>query len=300
MALDHTSLLGNTLEDIAYQKSGIFKSKTVAFSVPQLSEAMHVLEKRAIERNCKLHIIPSFDEYKWENLSPILQITNKVQQQNASLAIQMATEWILSKANKVPNVLRNSVNNVVCNKYEENIEITVSMDKIAIGLASCKWPGRMQILRSSVGDFFLDGAHTIESIECCISWFNDMSSKGRKILIFNTSSARDSIKLLKLLRPLHFYKAYFVPNIAGIESLDDEMNSSSIDEQKIKCKMNSKIWGMNSIVLNNVFEVLEDIKKNFKQKDDCERNQILVTGSLHLIGAVLAIIDPNLTMKTQF
>ncbi|KOX79374.1 Folylpolyglutamate synthase, mitochondrial [Melipona quadrifasciata] len=300
LRLDHTSLLGNTLEDIAYQKSGIFKSKTVAFSVPQLPGAMHVLEKRAIERNCKLRIIPSFDDYKWENVSPILQITNKVQQQNASLAIQMATEWILSKANKVPNVLRNSINNAVCKKYEENTEIIVSMDKIAVGLASCKWPGRMQILRSSVGDFFLDGAHTIESIECCISWFNDMSSKGKKLLIFNTSSGRDSTKLLRPLRSLHFYKAYFVPNTAGIKSLDDEMNSLSIDEQKIKCEMNSKIWGMNSIVLNNVFEVLEDIKKNLKQKDDCERNQILVTGSLHLIGAVLAIIDPNLTMKTQF
>ncbi|XP_033184820.1 folylpolyglutamate synthase 1 isoform X1 [Bombus vancouverensis nearcticus] len=280
LGLDHTSLLGNTVEDIAYQKSGIFKSGTVAFSVPQLSQAMRILEERAIERNCKLRVIPSFDEYKWENLSPILQIKNKVQQQNASIAIQMATEWLLTR-NKVASV---------------------SMDKIAIALTSCKWPGRMQILRSSIGDFFLDGAHTIDSIECCISWFNDTSSgsKGKKVLIFNTSGTRDPIQLLIPLRSLHFYKAYFVPNLVGIKSLDNEMNSSSTDEQKIKCEINSKIWGMNSVVANNVLEVLEDIKKNLVQKNNCERYQILVTGSLHLIGAVLAILDPNLTMNTEF
>ncbi|XP_071856016.1 folylpolyglutamate synthase 1 isoform X3 [Bombus fervidus] len=246
LGLDHTSLLGNTVEDIAYQKSGIFKSGTVAFSVPQLPQAMRILEERAIERN----------------------------------SIQMATEWLLTR-DKVTSV---------------------SMDKIAIALTSCKWPGRMQILRSSIGDFFLDGAHTIESIECCISWFNDISSgsKGKKVLIFNTSGTRDPIQLLIPLRSLHFYKAYFVPNLVGIKSLDNEMNSSSIDEQKIKCEINSKIWGMNSVVANNVLEVLEDIKKNLEQKDNCERYQILVTGSLHLIGAVLAILDPNLTMNTEF
>ncbi|XP_016911006.1 folylpolyglutamate synthase, mitochondrial isoform X3 [Apis cerana] len=275
LGLDHTSLLGNSLEDIAYQKSGIFKSGTIAFSVPQLPQAMYVLEKRAIEKNCKLHIIPTFDEYKWENISPTLQIINKVQQQNASLAIQMAIEWIQSKTDKISNVLHNSINNNIYCKYKESSQIIVSMDKVAIGLSCCKWPGRMQVLKSSIGDFFLDGAHTIESIKCCISWFNDISNKnrGKRFLIFNTS---------------------------GIKSLDDEVNCSLIDEQKIKCEMNSKIWGTNSVIVNSVFEVLQDIKNNSEQNQIFEKNQILVTGSLHLIGTVLTILDPNLTMNTQF
>ncbi|XP_031364410.1 folylpolyglutamate synthase, mitochondrial isoform X2 [Apis dorsata] len=302
LGLDHTSLLGNSLEDIAYQKSGIFKSGTIAFSVPQLPQAMYILEKRAIEKNCKLHIVPTFDEYKWENISPTLQIINKVQQQNASLAIQMAIEWIQSKTNKISNVLHNSINNNICCKYKESSQIIVSMDKIAIGLSFCKWPGRMQILKSSIGDFFLDGAHTIESIKCCISWFNDITNKnrGKRFLIFNTSGNRDPIRLLILLKSLYFHKVYFVPNFAGIKSLDDEVNCSLIDEQKIKCEMNSKIWGTNSVIVNSVFEVLQDIKNNSEQNQIFEENQILVTGSLHLIGTVLTILDPNLTMNTQF
>ncbi|XP_017789342.1 PREDICTED: folylpolyglutamate synthase, mitochondrial-like [Habropoda laboriosa] len=291
LALEHTSLLGNTLEDIAYQKSGIFKPQTVAFSVPQLPEAMQVLHKRSIEENCTLYVVPPFHEYMWENVSPILKVANKIQQQNASLAIQMAITWIKFKREKHSTV-------------SESAEINVSMDKIAIGLSSCKWPGRMQILRSSVADFFLDGAHTTESIESGISWFSEVSNKrGKRLLIFNTSGTRDSTRLLSPLKSLCFYKAYFVPNYAGVKTIDDQTNCASINEEKKKCEINSKIWGTNSIVANSVFEVLQDIKNNAKQRsnsNNVEKYQVFVTGSLYLIGAVLAILDPNLTMTTKF
>ncbi|CAK9810270.1 Folylpolyglutamate synthase, mitochondrial [Anthophora plagiata] len=291
LALEHTSLLGNTLEDIAYQKSGIFKPQTVAFSVPQVSEAMQILQKRSIEENCTLNVVPPFHKYTWENVSPISKIPNKVQQQNASLAIQMAIAWIKFKTSK-------------CSTVSNDADINVSMDKIAIGLSSCKWPGRMQILRSSVADFFLDGAHTIESIENSISWFNEVSGKtGKRLLIFNTSGTREPERLLLPLKSLRFCKAYFVPNYAGVNTVEDELNHFRKDEQKARCKDNSKIWGTNSIVANNVLEVLQDIKTNAKQQDDSidvEKYQVLVTGSLHLIGAVLTVLDPNLTMTTKF
>ncbi|XP_043254292.1 folylpolyglutamate synthase, mitochondrial-like [Colletes gigas] len=312
LALDHTSVLGNTIEDIAFQKSGIFKPKSIAFSVPQLPEAMHVLEKRAVESHCTLRVIPSLEEYTWENISPILQITNNVQKQNASLAIQMATTWITSKSNKCVPITSNTIHGNNNNEYiqrnsliqETELSEIVSMDKIAIGLCACKWPGRMQILRGSMADFFLDGAHTIESMKCCIDWFNNVSngrSEGNKILIFNTSSKRNSTTLLTLLKPLGFRKAYFVPNFARIETTDNEMNCYLIDAQKLKCVNNSNEWEADSMVVNSVFECLEEIKKGSTDNVNCnEKFQILVTGSLHLVGAVLSILDPNLTMSTKF
>ncbi|XP_031849523.1 folylpolyglutamate synthase 1 isoform X2 [Nomia melanderi] len=298
LALDHTSLLGTTLEDIAYQKSGIFKPNTIAFSVPQHPRAMEVLEKRAVEENCTLHVVPPFEDYKWENLSPILKIRNSVQQQNASLAIQMATAWITSKTNKRSSVTHNILNTSEC--------INRHMDKIATGLSSCKWAGRMQILETTVASFYLDGAHTIESIQCCISWFNNVTSgSGKKnILIFNVSGKRDSKSLLTLIKSLQFEKAYFVPNYAGIKTVDDEANHYLSIESQVQCSKNAEFWGAGSVVANTVSEVLQEIKKDnlklqFNYNDD-EKYQVLVTGSLHLVGAVLAILDPNLTMTTQF
>ncbi|XP_076161578.1 folylpolyglutamate synthase 1 isoform X1 [Ptiloglossa arizonensis] len=312
LALEHTSLLGNTIEDIAFQKSGIFKPNTLAFSVPQVPQAMHVLEKKAIQVACNLHVVPDFKEYKWKNLSPVLKIKNTIQQQNASLAIQIAIAWLISNNNKCLPLVYNTINdNNFCNKYKEYIQMMqqtqkseiVSMDRIAMGLLSCKWPGRMHVVRNSIAEFFIDGAHTIESIECCINWFNDVSNntgKGKRILIFNTSGCRDSIPLLTPLKSLNFYKAYFVPNFSGI---DNENDRYTRNQTKFKCEENLKIWGVGSVVANSVLEVLEEIKKDFKKELNCSNDQkfqVLVTGSLHLAGAVCSILDPNLTMNTEF
>ena len=45
---DHMEVLGDTLSDIAFEKSGIFKHQVPAFSVPQLAEPMKVLLQRSL------------------------------------------------------------------------------------------------------------------------------------------------------------------------------------------------------------------------------------------------------------
>lgn len=300
LGLDHTSLLGNTLEEIAYEKSGIFKPGTTAYTVPQTPEAMRVLKKRAIEKNCQLYVAPPFEDYTWENLSPILGITANVQRQNASLAIQLASKWISSKTSG--GVTRNA--DVRLTHYAE-IPEHFSMDKVAIGLASCKWPGRTQILRCSVADFFLDGAHTLESIQSCISWFKYMTGKrnGPKILIFNTTGKRDSSEFLFSLKSLHFEKAYFVPNYAGIQTADDTANSAGSNKEKALCEKHFQLWGSGAVLGDSLFDVLESIKQGFLKNSKWNtqnKPQVLVTGSLHLVGAALAILDPNLTMTSKF
>ncbi|CAH1972956.1 unnamed protein product [Acanthoscelides obtectus] len=50
---DHTQLLGNTIESIAWNKSGIMKPGCIAFTVPQPETAFKVLQDRSIERNVR-------------------------------------------------------------------------------------------------------------------------------------------------------------------------------------------------------------------------------------------------------
>lgn len=53
LGLDHIKLLGNTIEQIAWQKAGIFKPSVPAITVPQLPGAMRVLYERAEEKQVK-------------------------------------------------------------------------------------------------------------------------------------------------------------------------------------------------------------------------------------------------------
>lgn len=306
LGLEHTSLLGNTLEQIAQQKSGIFKPNAAVFTVPQEQSAMHVLQKRAVERRCRtLKVISATENQEWNKIFSSTDISD-IQRQNALLSIHMALEWMKSRCNKRSLSIMDDryINNFSygCQNDTDELSKNIFLKKVAVALANYKWPGRTQILKTSVADFFLDGAHTTESIVHCISWFRKTShGASNKFLIFNITGDRDSLKLLKLLMPLNFDKAYFTPNYAGVANVEDLSNYAITSDQRKKCKEHCEQWGKSSVLMNSVAEVLTDIKKHASLNvigDD--KVEVLVTGSLHLVGALLTILDPNLTMTSDF
>ncbi|KAJ1806941.1 Folylpolyglutamate synthetase, partial [Coemansia sp. RSA 2598] len=56
LGLDHQSILGSTIDSIAWHKAGIIKDSVPAFTVPQEDAAMHVIRSRAAERNAPLSV----------------------------------------------------------------------------------------------------------------------------------------------------------------------------------------------------------------------------------------------------
>lgn len=55
--IDHTTLLGNTLESIAWNKAGVMKPGCKVFTALQPPEAMTVLQQRSIERQVSFELI---------------------------------------------------------------------------------------------------------------------------------------------------------------------------------------------------------------------------------------------------
>ncbi|XP_043275007.1 folylpolyglutamate synthase, mitochondrial isoform X1 [Venturia canescens] len=280
LGFDHTNLLGTTMQEIAYQKSGIFKSGTVAFSVPQPVEATGVLETRAVEKNCSLSFVEPLQKYTWPNgETPKLGILGDFQAYNASIAVSMARTWMNFNSMKK--------------------RLSFSFDTAASALSRCQWPGRTQILRGEKIDFYLDGAHTIESIECGAKWFAESigASSGKRVLIFNTTGNRDFVKMLRILRSLNFDQVYFTPNVAGKLTIVDQINYNTPNEEQIKrCQQHQDFWGVSAICVESVTEALHNIRNEVPSPEG--RIQVLVTGSLHLVGAALTILDPNLSMRT--
>ncbi|XP_011500485.1 PREDICTED: folylpolyglutamate synthase, mitochondrial-like isoform X2 [Ceratosolen solmsi marchali] len=323
LGLDHTSVLGNTLESIAFQKSGIFKPGAPAFTIPQPRNAMSVLHNRAVEKGCSLSIVPNLQSYPWKKSQPVLGIPCKVQNHNASLAIQLASSWMMRhkrRGNNCSNTSKcmtndndadvfNATNNnnyyVLANNNNNSPNTSLCFAKVATALETCKWPGRTQFLPRETMDFYIDGAHTIESIETCVSWFRDVTvktgEKRRKYLIFNITGARDSASLLNPLKQLGFSKVFFVPNVTGLTTIADHINANINSNKEIeRCQLHVQIWGENSVTANSVYDALKMIDGQVNSMSDgyC-KPQVLVTGSLHLVGALLSIIDPNLSLSTK-
>ncbi|CAJ1068707.1 folylpolyglutamate synthase%2C mitochondrial-like [Xyrichtys novacula] len=94
LELDHCSLLGDTLEKIAWQKAGIFKPGVPAFTVRQKAGPLRVLLHRAEDIRCPLWVCPELDQYE-TLVGPVhLGLTGEHQRSNASLALQLSNSWL--------------------------------------------------------------------------------------------------------------------------------------------------------------------------------------------------------------
>ena len=189
LGFDHMALLGHTLPEIAREKAGIFKRGVPALSVAQRPDAHAVLEEVAEKVSAPLRALRPLDEYALaagqgggpaSAASLELGLAGEHQRQNAALAVALAAEWEARSGVKVAGE--------AARKRAESVAAGVLPPEYAAGLQLARWPGRGQIVgmdaaTGQVDDvpnpgltFFLDGAHTVESMATCAAWFADASA----------------------------------------------------------------------------------------------------------------------------
>ncbi|XP_010185359.1 PREDICTED: folylpolyglutamate synthase, mitochondrial, partial [Mesitornis unicolor] len=94
LGIDHTSILGDTMEKIAWQKGGIFKPGVPAFTVVQPERPLEVLRDRAQELECPLYLCPELDAFEEGYRALELGLAGTHQRSNAALALQLARTWL--------------------------------------------------------------------------------------------------------------------------------------------------------------------------------------------------------------
>ncbi|KAJ0180891.1 hypothetical protein K1T71_002976 [Dendrolimus kikuchii] len=302
LGLDHTSILGYTLPEIAAAKAGIMKPGCEAYTVPQPVDAMQVLRDYADSVKCPLKVVPDYKNYTFPPNNP-LKIDLEAYQTNASLAIQLAHAWMrqhrLKKISK-SNGLKNGVNTLIIDNNRTVLDKDIlDLDNVTVeGLKNCKWPGRYHLVQSDFAWFYLDGAHTKESMEICAQWFEDKNKLQEKILIFSATGDRNAEILLKPLSRLTFKTACFVIPTAYKETSQNNDNFSLVEQEELmdRCRKYSDIWrGLQSGTEIRVFDCVSEALISIKRAYSGKKPAVLVTGSLHLVGAALSIIDPNLS-----
>ncbi|XP_022666896.1 putative folylpolyglutamate synthase [Varroa jacobsoni] len=315
LSIDHAKLLGNTIEKIAWHKGGIMKFLVPAFTASQPLEAMRVLQKKAIERRCDLYVVPSLQLYDTAGQPVQLGIPGKVQLENASLAVQLAHFWI--KKNdpyRFPQVewgvtLRDDVLTLDYGDTSMILARPFSLPTETLkGLESCRWPGRCQLLNRGNVAYFLDGAHTVESMEECARWFgqyHQTSSSRLKVLLFHCTGDRSSEALLAHLKRLFFEIAIFSPVCTYMQSALSADNSNFTlngDRERNKCFEDEatflRICNGHQQARTYTVDCIADAVKKIKmiaeeKKAEHKKLSVLVTGSLHLVGNTLSIIDPR-------
>ncbi|KAL4005134.1 hypothetical protein ACER0C_004847 [Sarotherodon galilaeus] len=254
LGIDHTQILGDTIEKIAWQKGGIFKPGVPGFTVRQPEGAMPVLKERATEIGCPLWVCPQLEDYQADCGLLHLGLAGQHQRSNASLALQLSHTWLQRRC--LPADHSFPITTVENNGTLQAPAFTPSPIMVK-GLADAKWPGRTQTLKHGEVTYFLDGAHTMRSMQACVQWFRETAAQHERsasgavarVLLFNATGERDSAAMLKLLVTCHFDFAVFCPNITeAIASCNaDQQNFNvSVENMLTRCLDNERSWRLHN------------------------------------------------------
>jgi folylpolyglutamate synthase len=199
LGIDHVAVLGDTIEKIAWHKAGIFKTGVPAFTVPQVPGAAGVLAECARERDVQLETIKIDPLVHRFNLFP----NEEYQRENVSLALAL---------------VRAAGKRLQLEDMDTDENATLMRD----GIEHTEWRGRCETKIDGLRKWYLDGAHTVESLRVAGRWYSQQCSKnpGTCVLIFNQQSRPEAPDLLRGLQdflskecPVKFDHVIFSTNV---------------------------------------------------------------------------------------
>lgn len=188
IGLDHTEVLGDTLEKIAAEKAGIFKPGCPAVSYPQQKEAATALRVACRKKGASL----SFSDFKkltvlqrewgktvftYRKFPPItLALPGEYQTRNAAVALDALT------------VLRERGWSIPCSA-------------IQVGFLTARWPGRFERLAENPV-FLLDGGHNPQCAEALAENLAQLFPKEKFIFLLGMMRDKDAVSSIRILAPL--------------------------------------------------------------------------------------------------
>ena len=296
LGMDHVDILGDTLEKIATEKAGIMKPGAPTFTSPQKPEAMASPERRAAEVGAPLRVAKSLDSYEGGGDVDV-GLAGPHQRVNAGLAVELVRAWA------------NETRQPWAADMEASLERNVLPDFVREGLENTTWPGRSQVMKDPEETnltFYLDGAHTVESMRHSAEWFANsthaMTSMDRNVMLFNCMEDRNPNELLEPVTDVltapntTLERAIFSPPDSATSRLDKCGNAKATEWQE-KC---ARTWDAileksqrdavtddtRGIVVPSISQALTLIRKRARDVAPARVN-VLVTGSLYLVGDVL-------------
>jgi dihydrofolate synthase/folylpolyglutamate synthase len=179
LSMDHMNLLGNSIEQIAFEKAGIIKRHVPAVSAPQVPEALDVIRRVARMRGAELSVVlepppqPSPDSQGREWALPLLGAHQLI---NASVAVTVL-------------------------HIAHQHGLAISEEAIQRGLATVQWPGRLEVLNRDPL-LVVDGAHNGDSAQKLAQALRDVFHVEKWTLIIGISADKDIPAILEALLPL--------------------------------------------------------------------------------------------------
>ncbi|MCI9060266.1 MAG: bifunctional folylpolyglutamate synthase/dihydrofolate synthase [Lachnospiraceae bacterium] len=257
ISLEHTEILGDTLEKIAAEKAGILKPGVPVVYDASVPKAVSVIEKRADFLHCPRHPV------RPEKIKILLNTGKKIDFSYDSgydvteLSIPFGATYQAGNAAVALKALE-------CLKEAEGI----SEKAVRTGMAGVRWKGRMQKVQQ---DVYFDGAHNLSGIERFLEAVRQIT-KESAVLLFSMVKEKDYMNTARLLLTEGNWEKIVITTVPGTRGTDCRTLGHAFRE-----------FAGNS---HGMIVEIEDRKQAFEYALAVKKpgQKLFCAGSLYLIG----------------
>jgi len=265
ISLDHTQILGNSLQAIAREKAGIIKPGCWLVLSPQPAEAAWVIGAICRERDVK--VVQVGTDVKWHKTGGDLD--------HQSLVVEGRTNTYEVDIPLLGDYqLENAATAIAALEVLTSEGFDISTADIAHGLARVRWPGRFHILRHDP-TVLVDGAHNVASMKRLVANIKAYFSEKRIVVVFGTSCDKDIPGIVDEL--VRLPARVVVTQASHSRSAPSSILAAEFSQRGIEV------------------EISENVRRALEQSlsKAGERDLICVTGSLFVVAEALDYLSEN-------
>ena len=173
ISLDHTEILGDTIEEIAIEKAGIIKQGVPTFTFDQKPSVLEILKDEADKKNSNLYITAESE----------IDVIKSVEDVTFFNYLGLEFELPLIGYHQVKNCV------LAINIAKKLLGSSFDISKVKKSVKTIKWPGRLEKIKNK--NMYYDVAHNVEGISAMIKTISKSHANKKIIGLFSLKSEKN-------------------------------------------------------------------------------------------------------------
>ena len=259
ISFDHTNVLGNTIEEITYEKSGIIKKDGTTVVAPQNREADEMIQRICKDRSNNLYRVNEDIKFqlKGSSLSGTVFDVQGLENNYNDLKIKLIGEHQVINA----AVAIGAIETLSMKGFH------ITKESIKTGLYETYWPGRMEII-SKDPKILIDVAHNVHSMKILKNTIQNHMKYDNLILVLGVLRDKNYPKMVKEI----------VPIANTVITVEPDSNRALKVEDLVE---EVKKYNCNCIIGKDIEKAIKKALEIANEKD-----LICFAGSIYLAGKV--------------
>ena len=274
IAKDHTSYLGNKIEEITFEKASVIKEGGTVFAIKGIKKVHEVIKNISDQKSANAQFL---GEHFVVEKTPGKSFPLLITYQNRDVCLK-DLELSLAGGFQASNA---ALALSACLHHARKTGKEISEQSIRTSLKNTSWAGRMEVI-SSHPTILLDIAHNPAAVKEMAESAQKMFSYTRVIVIYGAMKDKQSDEMLQKLTNFADHFILVRPN--------QKRSESPTRLKKILKKYNASCE-----VIENIPKAMRKVKQTALSDD-----MVCITGSIFTVGEAKQYLENESDFKTNF